>query len=178
MHRKSLSWPRLSAQSPGNNPWQKAVRFLTPHADARYCQYRSVHDKFYSSRGRHFLYSAFLHPVSDPDLRVNVVGFCRILLQLPADIGHVDPQDLIIRVRVGPPDLLQDKIIGQHLAGISGKQGHQLVLDLGQMDILAFQRNQSLLKVDDKIIAGVCLLLRLVADQLAAVTQRSPIRFI
>ena len=47
--------------------------------------------------------SVLQHPVTDAQLRQNVLGLGGILLQLPADIGHVDTKNLIVIISVRSP---------------------------------------------------------------------------
>ena len=62
------------------------------------------------------------HAVADTDLGEYVFRFGGILFDLPADIRHVDAQDLVAAARGGPPQLAQDKVIGEDLSGMAGEQ--------------------------------------------------------
>ena len=42
------------------------------------------------------------HPVSDAQFCQDVFGLGGVFLQLAADVGHVDPQDLVVAALVGP----------------------------------------------------------------------------
>lgn len=42
----------------------------------------------------------------------------------PADVGHVDAQDFVVALGAGPPELLHEKVIGQHTSGIFAQQRH------------------------------------------------------
>ena len=44
---------------------------------------------------------------------------------------HIDPQDLVVAVRVGAPDSADDIIVGKDFSGLFGQKGYQLVFDLG-----------------------------------------------
>ena len=52
------------------------------------------------------------------NLSEDILGLCGILLQLSADVRHVDPEDLIIIVHIGTPDGIHDVAVGQDSAGI------------------------------------------------------------
>lgn len=41
-----------------------------------------------------------------------------IFLDLPADIGHVDSEDLVVTAGPRTPQLLDDGIVGHHTAGV------------------------------------------------------------
>ena len=58
------------------------------------------------------------HPVANANLSKDIFGLGRVFFNLPADIGHIDPKDLVIIVHVRPPDGVHDGAIGQDLAGI------------------------------------------------------------
>lgn len=58
------------------------------------------------------------HPITHADLSEDILGLGGILLQLSADVRHVDPEDLIIIVHVGSPDGIHDVTVGQDSAGI------------------------------------------------------------
>ena len=82
---------------------------------------------------------ALPHTVPHTDFCKNIVGFCRVCLQLPADVSHVYPEDLVVVIIcVRPPDVVYNVIISEDAAAVFGQQGDQLVFDLGQMDLLTF----------------------------------------
>ena len=85
---------------------------------------------------------------------------CRIAFQFAADICHVYAEDLVIGIGIRPPDFLQDKVIRENLARIFGKQGYQLILDLGQVDVFSIQRHHPFIKINDQAIPGVNRLTR------------------
>ena len=58
------------------------------------------------------------HPIAYADLCEYILLLCLILLQLSADVRHVDPEDLIIIVHIGTPDGIHDIAVGQNSAGI------------------------------------------------------------
>ena len=68
---------------------------------------------------------------------------------------HIDAKDLIIAVCVRPPDVAYNVVIGQDLTRIFRKQGNQLILDLGQMDLMFVQCDQSFGKINDQAVAAV-----------------------
>ena len=60
----------------------------------------------------------FRHAVAYAHFGEKVFRFGRIFFNLPADVGHVDPKNLVIAAGPGPPQLLDDGIIGHHTAGV------------------------------------------------------------
>ena len=58
------------------------------------------------------------HAVAYADLRENVSWLGRVLLDLPADIRHVDPEDPVVVFHVRPPDLPDDGVVGDDAAGV------------------------------------------------------------
>ena len=87
-------------------------------------------------------------PVAHAHLRENILGLRRIFFNLPADIGHVDPKDPVVVFHVGPPDLLDDGIIGHHLPGIFPQKADDLILVLGQSRIGPVHKYPVLIIVD------------------------------
>ena len=71
------------------------------------------------------------HTVANSDLCENILRLSRIFFQLSPDMGHIDPEDLVVAVIVRPPDLTHQIIVGQHLSRLAGEKGYQLVFDLG-----------------------------------------------
>lgn len=99
---------------------------------------------------------AFPHPISHADLREDISRLSRIGLQLPADVGHIYPQDLVVViVRVGAPDVVDDVVIGEDAAAVFGQQGDQLVLDLGEVDLLVLKEHQAAGEINGQILEGV-----------------------
>lgn len=45
-----------------------------------------------------------LHPVAYTDFCKDILGFSWIFLKLSADMGHIDSENLVVTVSVGPPD--------------------------------------------------------------------------
>ena len=58
------------------------------------------------------------HPIAHTNLCEDILGLGGILFQLPADVRHVDPEDLVIIVHIGTPDGIHDIAVGQDSAGI------------------------------------------------------------
>ena len=56
-----------------------------------------------------------------------------IFFDLAADIGHVDPENLIVAAGAGAPQLLDDVIVGQDPAGVLAEQGHDAELAESQL---------------------------------------------
>ena len=77
----------------------------------------------------------FCHPVTDADLGKDVDRLCRIRFDLASDICHGDPQDGIVVLGIGPPDMFDQPVIEQNFSAVSGKKGDDLELVLGQMDL-------------------------------------------
>ena len=92
--------------------------------------------------------SFLTHPVADADFSKYVLGFCGIFLQLPADVCHIDAEDLIVAVRIGAPDFSDNGFIGHDPSGVLCQQADQLIFDLGQMDFTAFYLYQTAFKVN------------------------------
>jgi hypothetical protein len=59
-------------------------------------------------------------PIADPGLRQDVVRSRWILLELLAELAHIDPEVLHIHPRT--PDLLHDHAVGKHLASVDDEQ--------------------------------------------------------
>lgn len=78
------------------------------------------------------------------------MGFCRILFQLPPDVGHIYPQDAVVVVGIGSPYIGNDGVIGNDFAGIAGKEGNNFEFDLGQVDIFSVQGDEAFFEVDDQ----------------------------
>ena len=102
-----------------------------------------------ASMGEHFLWPLifFGHPVTNADLRKNIDWFRRIRLNLPPDICHIYPEDCIVIFRIRSPNMLNQPVIEQDFAGISGQKCNNLELVLGQMDFLTVPGDQTLFKV-------------------------------
>lgn len=77
------------------------------------------------------------HTVSDAQFCQDIFGLGGVFLQLAADVGHVDPQDLVVAALVGAPDMLEDEVIGEYLAGMETEQLQDLELVLCEVDLLA-----------------------------------------
>ena len=75
---------------------------------------------------------------------------------LPADVGHVDAQDFVVALGAGPPELLHEKVIGQHTSGIFAQQRHDAVFTLGELRIHPVHIDAVLVIVDGQA-AGVKL---------------------
>ena len=83
---------------------------------------------------------------------MDILGLGGVLLQLAADIGHIDPQDLVAAAAaVRPPDVLQDEVVGEHLPGVDGQQLDDLELVLGEVDLLPRQEHLVPGQVDGQV---------------------------
>ena len=60
----------------------------------------------------------FRHAVAYAHFGEKVFRLGGIFLDLSADVGHVDPEDLVIAAGPRTPQLLDDGIIGHHTAGV------------------------------------------------------------
>ena len=97
--------------------------------------------------------SVFLrHAVADADFREDILGVTGIFFDFTPDVGHIDPQNLVVVVRVRSPDPGDDGIVGQHPPRIFGEQGHEFVLYLRQMDILFIHKYDPFVKIDYKVL--------------------------
>ena len=74
----------------------------------------------------------FNHAITYPDFCENILGVRRILFNFSADIGHIHPQNLVAAMTLGPPEFLQNEIIGQNFSGTATKQCNYLKLILGK----------------------------------------------
>ena len=84
-------------------------------------------------------------------LRKEVFGFGGVFLNLAADVGHVDPEDLIVSSRPGAPQLLDDGVVGQHFSGVFAQQGDDPKLTEGEMDVLTSHQHLVLVVVNGQL---------------------------
>ena len=68
------------------------------------------------------------HAVSDADFGEDVLGLGGVFLNLPPDIRHVHPENLIVIPGPGPPQLPDNIIISQNLPGEFSQQRHNAEL--------------------------------------------------
>ena len=64
------------------------------------------------------------HTVAYAYLSEEVFRLSGIFLNLAADVGHVDPENLVVSAGARPPQLLDDVIIGQNPAGVLAEERH------------------------------------------------------
>src|SRR5689334_6092744 len=101
---------------------------------------REVHSSNISS-SRH-------EPISDAQLGEEVARACRIALELPAKVGHVDAQVMsMVDVR-GPPYPAQEVAMREHLAGVHDEMGEQSKLDRREMHGFTVSRHEAIRQVD------------------------------
>ena len=93
----------------------------------------------------------FCDPVAHTDLCEEIFGFCGIFLNFTADIGHVDPEDLIIPAGPRPPKLLHDEVIGEDLAGVLTQKSHNAEFAESQMDVFSPHEHLVLVIVNGEI---------------------------
>ena len=67
---------------------------------------------------------------------LDVPGVAGIGLDLLAQRGHKHPQGGGVGGQGAAPDLVENVVVGEHLAGVLGQQAQQLVLDGGQVNLL------------------------------------------
>ena len=61
--------------------------------------------------------AALRHAVADAHLCEEILRLGGIFFDLPADVGHVYPENLVVAAGPGAPQLLDNEIIRQNLAG-------------------------------------------------------------
>ena len=66
------------------------------------------------------------HPVPHADVGLDILGVAGVHLQLFAQSGHADAERGGIRKGGDAPNLVEDKIVGEDLPGISGQQAEQI----------------------------------------------------
>ena len=96
----------------------------------------------------------FEHSITHADLREDIFGRGGVFLDLAADICHVDTQDLVVGLGLGPPDLLDEVVVGQDLPCIFAEQRHDLEFVERQVDVLPVDEHMVLVVVDREIPDG------------------------
>src|ERR1700730_8893357 len=98
------------------------------------------------------------HAVSDAGLGHEVARALRIGLDLAPQLAHIDPQ--ILRVGRLAPQLLQQKLVRQHLADMLDEQaqegvllGRELHLSTADLDDPAYQIDAQLAELEQRVIA-------------------------
>ena len=76
------------------------------------------------------------HPIAHTYLCIDVFRLCRICLDLTPYSCHIDPQDLVVVIRIGTPYTGQDGGIGDYLSGILRKKGNDLILNRSEVHFL------------------------------------------
>ena len=94
---------------------------------------------------------ALPHAVAHAHLREDVLRVAGGRLDLAADVGHVHPQDLVVGLGLGAPQLADDEVVGQDLAGVLAQQGHDLVLVDGETGVFAVHQYLMLVVVDGQV---------------------------
>ena len=92
------------------------------------------------------------HTISNPDFRKNVLRLCRIFFDLTPDMSHIDAENAVVSVCVGPPDILDNGVVGHDAAGVFGQQSDNFKFVLGQMSFLTAHSNQMLVEIYDQIL--------------------------
>ena len=98
--------------------------------------------------GRHSLLFSLGQTIAHADLRKEVFGLGGVFLDFAADIGHVDPEDLIVSSCPGTPQLLDDGVVSQHFAGIFAQQGDDPEFAEGEVHIFTPDQYLVLVVVD------------------------------
>lgn len=92
--------------------------------------------------------------VADAHVRLDIVRVRGIGLDLFAQRTHKDAQARQVALGRRAPDLVQDKLVRQHLVGVVCQQAQELVLDRRQMQFLAIHRGDAGIKIDMQL-AGI-----------------------
>lgn len=74
------------------------------------------------------------HAITYTDFCEDIFGFCRIFLDLPADICHIDAQDLVIVFDLGSPQLTDNKIVSKNTACVLSEKRYDFELILSEVD--------------------------------------------
>src|SRR4051794_10603663 len=81
--------------------------------------------------------------VGQDDLRAR-----RIVLELAADVGDVDPQVVRLLAVARTPDLAQQRAVGEELAAVDGEHAQEVELDRREVHVLAVARDPARGEVD------------------------------
>ena len=76
------------------------------------------------------------HPIAYAYFCVDVFRLSRVSLNLPPYVSHIDPQDLVVVVRIGTPYAGQDGGIGDNLSGILRQKGDDFIFDRSEVYLL------------------------------------------
>ena len=93
------------------------------------------------------------HAVAYADLRENVSRLGRVLLDLPADIRHVDPEDPVVIFHVRTPDLPDDGVVGDDAACVLPEKREDPELVEGQVRVDPVDVDPVLVVIDGQ---GAC----------------------
>ena len=101
----------------------------------------------------------FRHTVADADFRKEIFRLGGVFLDFAADVGHIDPENLIVAAGPGAPELLDDVIIGQNPTGVLAQKGHDAELAEGQFGVFTPDEHLMLIIVNGQFAYGIGALL-------------------
>src|SRR5215213_8392244 len=90
-------------------------------------------------------------PVANPCLGQDVVWLSWILLELLAQLAHVDPEVLHVHLRT--PDLLHDHALGEHLAGVDDEEAQDVPFLVREPYLRTAHRHEPARQVNDEVPA-------------------------
>ena len=73
---------------------------------------------------------AIMHPIAYTNFRKNIFGFRRTDFQFSVNVCHIDTQNPIVSGSIRTPNMLDNLIIGQNLAGMLCQQCYNLIFIL------------------------------------------------
>lgn len=91
---------------------------------------------------------AVAQTVADAGLGAEQLGLRRVCFDLPAQLGHVDPQVMGMLDVAGPPDLLEDLTMGEDLPCVLREQDKEPIFDRCQPDFSTAQGHLASRKID------------------------------
>ena len=92
--------------------------------------------------------------VTDAHVRLDIARMRGVGLDLLAQRAHKDTQARQVALSCRAPNLVQDKLMRQHLVGVMRQQAQELVLDRCQMQLLTIHRGDAGIKIDMQL-AGI-----------------------
>ena len=79
------------------------------------------------------------------------LGLLRVALELLAQVPDVDVDGARVAVLGVAPDVLEQRLAGEHPAGRAGERAEDLELDVGDPDLLAGQGDEAAVEVDRQV---------------------------
>ena len=86
--------------------------------------------------------------IADTHVRLDIARVRGVGLDLLAQRAHKDAQARQVALSCRTPNLVQDKLVRQHLVGVVRQQAQELVLDRRQMQFLAIHRGDAGIKIN------------------------------